>query len=382
MKLAFKIAIRFLKTAKWQTILIGLGIAIGVAVQIFIGLLIQGLQISLVDKTIGSSPHITIQSTNYLIEDYDEVLNTIQTNFEIKNIAATAESVAFLQSGSKNISTLVRGFDSSADKIYKVKDSLYQGVMPQETYQILIGKELQEELDITLNQTLELALPGGEKSTFTVVGFYDLKVATVNRSWIITNIATTQDYFSFGKKATAIEIQVYDVFKSDVIAKNIEEKLNNIELKIVDWQSQNESLLSGLSGQNISSIMIQVFVIISVVLGIASVLAVSVLQKSRQIGILKAMGIKDKESSLVFLFQGLILGILGAVIGIVLGVLLILAFTNFALNPDGTPLIPMTLNYGFIAMSAGIAVVASIFASLIPAIRSLKLDPIEVIRNG
>lgn len=382
MKLAFKIAVRFLKTAKWQTILIGLGIAIGVAVQIFIGLLIQGLQISLVDKTIGSSSHITIQSENYLIADYDDIINTIQTNFKIKNISASAESVAFLQDGDKRISTLVRGFDQNSDKIYKVKDSLYEGSMPEGTYQILIGKELQEELDIELNQTIDISLPGGQQSAFLVVGFFDLKVSAVNKSWVITNIATTQDFFSFGDKATSIEIQINDVFESNVVSADIATKLDNKDLTIVDWQSQNESLLSGLSGQNISSIMIQVFVIISVVLGIASVLAVSVLQKSKQIGILKAMGIKDAESSLVFLFQGLMLGIIGAVIGIVLGVLLILAFTNFALNPDGTPLIPMALNFGFIALSAGIAVVASIVASLIPAIRSLKLDPIEVIRNG
>ena len=128
--------------------------------------------------------------------------------------------------------------------------------------------------------------------------------------------------------------------------------------------------------------MIQVFVLIAVVLGIASVLAITVLQKSKQIGILKAMGIKDSTSSLIFLFQGLLLGVLGGILGVLLGLGLSFSFTRFALNPDGTPVVPLYIDYGFIALSALIALASSTFAALIPARRSSKLNPIEVIRNG
>jgi lipoprotein-releasing system permease protein len=128
--------------------------------------------------------------------------------------------------------------------------------------------------------------------------------------------------------------------------------------------------------------MIQVFVLVSVVLGIASVLAITVMQKSKQVGILKAMGITDRISSLVFLFQGLFLGLLGAVLGVLLGVGLCVMFVTFARNPDGTALIAISVDYGFIALSAGIAVLAAIVASLIPARKSSQLNPIEVIRNG
>jgi lipoprotein-releasing system permease protein len=128
--------------------------------------------------------------------------------------------------------------------------------------------------------------------------------------------------------------------------------------------------------------MIQVFVIISVVLGIASVLAISVVQKSRQIGILKAMGIKDSTSSLIFLLQGFMLGVFGGVLGILLGFGLLYSFTSFALNPDGTPVVPILINVNFIGFSALVAITASTLAALIPARRSSKLNPIEVIKNG
>jgi lipoprotein-releasing system permease protein len=128
--------------------------------------------------------------------------------------------------------------------------------------------------------------------------------------------------------------------------------------------------------------MIQVFVMISVILGIASVLAITVMQKSRQIGILKAMGIKNASSSLIFLFEGLILGIFGALAGIGLGLGLAYSFTVFAVRPDGTPVIALFIDPSFIALSGAIAVAACMLASLIPARRSSTLNPIDIIRNN
>ena len=176
-------------------------------------------------------------------------------------------------------------------------------------------------------------------------------------------------------------MQTTDLFNADVIASNLSSTLGN-DLKVTNWKDDNAELLSGLNGQSVSSIMIQVFVLISVVLGIASVLAITVLQKSKQIGILKAMGIKDKDASLIFLFEGLILGVIGAFIGVALGLLLGFMFSKFALNPDGTPVVKLFFDFKFIAFSAVIAVLSSTIAALIPARRSSKLNLLEVIKNG
>jgi len=137
-----------------------------------------------------------------------------------------------------------------------------------------------------------------------------------------------------------------------------------------------------LQAQGSSSLMIQVFVTISVVLGIASVLAITVIQKSRQIGILKAMGVKDRTASLIFLSQGFILGILGAIGGVALGLLLTYVFSTFALDPDGNPVVPLLIEADFIALSGLIAVVSASLASLVPARKSTKISIIEVIKNG
>jgi lipoprotein-releasing system permease protein len=216
-----------------------------------------------------------------------------------------------------------------------------------------------------------------------VSGLIDLKVAAINSSWVVGDIEVGREVFGFGEEeVTSIEMQVEEPFDSDIIASRLESDIDRDDLKLSEWKTLNEQLLSGLSGQSTSSLMIQIFVIISVVLGISSVLAITVMQKSRQIGILKAMGIKDRTASLIFLMQGFIFGVVGGAIGIAMGIGLLFIFSKFALNADGTPVVPIFIDPVFIAISGLIAVLASTVASVIPAIKSKNLSPIEVIRNG
>lgn len=385
MKLPFKIAVRFLKSSKGQTALIALGIAVGVSVQIFIGSLIQGLQKSLIDKTIGNSPQITISSNSdtKTIENYKEVVDKINTSKEdIIKLSVAADGPALIKENNKTYSVLVRGMNiEDSDKIYNIKNRIYEGTEPKAEYETLVGRELQKELNLKLGNEIQIIANTGQIKKLTVTGFYDLKVASLNKSWLITTLETSQKIFALDESITALEMQVKDVFKADITANELVSVVPN-NLKVDNWKAQNAELLSGLNGQSVSSIMIQVFVLVAVVLGIASVLAITVVQKSRQIGILKAMGIKDRTASLIFLFEGLLLGVMGAVLGVALGLFLSFSFTKFALTPDGKPVVDLYIDYGFIALSALIALASAAVAALIPARRSSKLNPIEVIRNG
>jgi lipoprotein-releasing system permease protein len=144
----------------------------------------------------------------------------------------------------------------------------------------------------------------------------------------------------------------------------------------VDWQAENEQLLSGLAAQSGSSAMIQAFVLIAVALGIASTLAISAVQKTRQIGILKAIGMGDAAAGRIFLWQAALLGIGGTLGGIALGYGLIWGFSfapvPFSIRPEPT----------FIAISAAIGISVALLSSVIPARSTSRLDPIEVIQNG
>ena len=379
MKLAYSIAKRFLGYNKGQTILIAVGIAIGVSVQIFIGLLISGLQDSLIDKTVGSTPHITItQEEELSFKDF----NIDGGSFTA--VANQAEGPAFALTDEDDASVLLRGLSADGDKLYKLSEKLIEGKMPTVKNDVIIGSGLAEKLNVKLNDEMSLRTIANQSVDVKVVGIVDLKVDSINNSWVLSTLPTAQSLFEIDDEITSIAIQVEDVFEADILAEGIKsfEVVDEQNLKVVNWKDQNEDLLSGLNGQSISSIMIQVFVLVSVVLGIASVLAITVLQKSKQIGILKAMGITDKTASWIFLFQGLLLGFWGAILGVLFGVALLLSFTTFARNPDGSALIPIAFDPVFIAFSGSIAILSALLASFIPAQRSKKLSPIEVIRNG
>ena len=383
MKTAIKIAWRFLTHAKGQSILIAIGIAVGVSVQVFIGSLISGLQAELVDTAIGRNTQITISSSERggVVEDYQALVQTIEeAQPETRHVSPVVDASGFLRSGDgSDFPILLRGFEvEKSDGIYRLSEALVSGSLPG-SGEVLIGKNLAQEAGVV--DTVTLATPRGSTREAKVSGVFDLGTAALNERWVIAGLELAQDIFSYTNVVSSIEMQVEDPFQADLIAEQLEEILPD-SLKVVNWKAQNEQLLSGLNGQSISSLMIKIFVLFSVVLAIASVLAISVLQKSKQLGILKAMGIKNRDASLVFLVEGFLLGVAGAVLGVALGLGLAFAFTKFALNPDGTPVIALFIDPNFIAVSACIAVLSATLASLIPARRSARLDPMEVIRNG
>lgn len=385
MRLSFDIALRFLKSGKGQTLLIALGISVGVAVQIFIGSLIQGLQISLVDTTIGSSSHITITADNEdkLIENWERTVYEAKISSpQIVYVSPALDGPASIDYETDTDSVVIRGFNlEEGDKIYKFKNNLYEGSFPKNSDEALIGKELAVKSNARIGDTITLITTRGNAYKLKVTGFFDLKVSSINDSWVVTDIKTAENILSV-EGITSVEMQVKDVFLADEISKQVAYTLSGDDLKVDNWKDLNESLLSGLNGQSVSSYMIQVFVLLSVLLGISSVLAISVVQRSKQIGILKAMGIQDKDASLIFVFQGLMLGVLGALLGIALGIGLLLMFTKFAIKPDGSPVVPIYISYSFIALSGMIAVLTASTASLIPARLTSRLNPIEVIKNG
>jgi len=353
-------------------------------VQVFIGSLISGLQKSLLDTTIGSSSQVTVRAKDRggRIADYEQLQIKIKNaEPQVTFISPAADASGFVKNGSDTFPILMRGFDfEQAEGIYKLKAALIEGELPGEG-SVMLGKDLMEEAGLKLGDKVDIVTPLGQTRAVTISGKYDLKVSSLNKSWVISGLSLVQSIFGYGSEITSLEMQVSDVFAADTVSQNITTLLPG-GLKAENWKDANASLLSGLNGQSISSLMIQVFVLISVVLGIASVLAISVLQKSRQLGILKAMGIKDKTASMIFLTQGFVLGTLGSILGVSLGLGLSVAFTKFALNPDGTPIIKLFISPRFIAVSSLIAVASATLASLVPARRSSKLDPIEVIKNG
>lgn len=380
----WKIAMRFLTDGKAQTFFILLGIAVGVAVQIFLNSIITGVQDNLVDNTIGTSSHITVLSDagdpRNRIDQYTKVLERLDIDSDIIKASPSVDGNAFLKRADKNTSLIVRGIDiERADSIYQIKNRIISGNYQINANQVLIGKELADEYDIGSGEVINLTMPDGSIQSFIVGGIFDLESANINGSWIFMDITRAQKLYNLSGYASKIEMQITKPFEADQKARQLESVFPN--LTVENWKQQNAQLLSALSSQSSSSYTIQAFVLLAIALGISSVLAVSVVQKSKQIGILKAMGVTGKSASKIFIIQGTLLGFAGAIAGVAMGALLLEAF-RIGTSGGGGLGFALTIKKENIIIVLAVATFAGMAASFIPARNSEKLNPMEVIRNG
>lgn len=395
------IARRFLTENRGQTLMIVLGISLGVAVMVFLTALIDGLQADLIEKTVGQSPHIVItdadfasadavagvggistlvvdisQKTSQPIVDWRNITKTLSKDRRIEAVVPVAEGSGLVMKGQVNRSVLVKGVElEQADLIYKISDSIIAGSPNLSGGAVLLGKDLAEDLNISAGDPIVVGLSGREPITVMVDGIFDVGVSAVNNRWLVMDRHRAGVLLGIGDRVNAIELQVDDVLDAENMAEQWRGRLPDVGMET--WQQSNASLLAGLRSQSTSSYTIQFFVLLAVTLGVASVLAISAVQKSRQIGILKAIGIRTKSVARVFMFQGLFLGILGTALGFGIGLGISEAFISLAEQEYALVLKPSTS-----AIITVATVTAAALSAYIPARKVSRINPMEIIRNG
>jgi len=210
-----------------------------------------------------------------------------------------------------------------------------------------------------------------------LTGLVDLGVRELNRRTLLVPLRTGQTLFDLPGGVTQIDVTLTDVWAAQGLSRQLAQQL---PYKVESWQDTNSQLVSALNAQSVSTTIIRVVVMLVVVLGIASVLVVSVVQKQREIGILRAMGATRGQVLRVFLLQGAMVGGLGSVAGVGLAVGLVALFTRFVRGADGAPLFAITLTPALALQIAVIATVAGVLAALAPARRASRMDPAQAIR--
>jgi lipoprotein-releasing system permease protein len=244
--------------------------------------------------------------------------------------------------------------------------------------QVAVGVTLASDLAVGVGDKLRIASTQGVEDVVTVSGVFELGSEAVDKSWVITSLRHAQSLFALPGGATRIELKVADVFAAEQVAGDIRARTG---LTADSWMTLNADLLSGLSAQSSSKTMIQFFVVISVTLGIASVLIVSVVQKSKEIGILRAVGTPARRVLAVFLIQGGVLGLAGSFFGLALGVSFAKIFEAATRNPDGSPRFLVQIDLALLVSATLLATGVGLVAAVIPARRAARLDPATAIRG-
>lgn len=393
------IALRFLLRGRGQTLLIVLGIAVGVAVQFFLSALISGLQISLIERTVGSAPHLQVlpaerrarpvaprsgdsprDSGRVLYDEWREihswqqVVRDLRRDPRVLRAAPVANGQGFIERGAAVVAVAVKGLTAPDGlDIYKIRARTVAGSADLASDSALLGRSIAERLSLEVGDKFILRNDRGGRVFLRVGAVFDLGAAAGN-DLVVAAIDRVRSFFAIGG-VSAVEAQVNDVFAAEAVARAFGRPRSRVRLE--SWQENNRELLAGLRSQSISSVTIQFFVIVSISLAIASVLGIAALQKQRQLGILKAMGTTDRSASRIFVLQGLMLGGIGALLGLGLGLLLGYGFVAGSGADFG-----LELSFRTLATPIVLALAAAVVASTVPARRARRLSPIEVIRNG
>jgi len=390
------IALRFLVKGRGQTLLIILGIAVGVAVQFFLSSLINGLQVDLIANTVGSAPHLLILPADrapadrgldglsdrgrFLIEENTEIhswqqyVKDLLADPRVKRAAPAANGQGFVVRGNTVSAVTVKGLtvEEGLD-IYRIREKIVAGTPNLGPDSVLLGSSLAQRLTLAVGDKFFLRNDRGVQMVLRVGAIFDLGAAAGNEL-LVADIDLVRNFFDI-KGVSLIEAQVQDVFSAEAVARDFGRQYKRVKLE--SWQEKNRDLLTALRSQSTSSITIQFFVILSISLAIASVLGIAAVQKQRQLGILKAMGTTDRSASRIFIIQGALLGAVGSLLGLGLGLLMGYGFVAGTQAPFS-----LEINAGTLFTPIVLALLAAVVASTIPARRAALLSPIEVIRNG
>lgn len=403
----FRVALRFLREGRMQTVLIIVGVAAGVAVIAYISALISGLQANTLAKTLGAQAHVTLRAPDDLVTPAAPALPDAAALAETQPRAQRLRSVANWQAlvplleglpAVAGVSPMVsgsglalRGEASQAialmgveldryDRVVGLRSKVVSGSARLGPGEAIIGRELAQDLGVRVGDRLTVqtgSVSGTVSDSVRVTALVDLGVKDLNRRTVIVPLRAAQSLLALPGGATQLDLTLKDVWVAQTLARELQ---SQFPYKIESWQESNAQLVSALNAQSISTSIIRGVVLAVVVLGIASVLVVSVVQKGREIGILRAMGATRGQVLRVFLVQGAVVGALGSVLGLLLAVALIWVFTHFVRGSDGLPLFSIALPLPMALQIALIASVCGVLAAVAPARRAAALDPAQAIR--
>ncbi|MBK6591691.1 MAG: ABC transporter permease [Burkholderiales bacterium] len=398
---AWMVALRYLREGRMQTVLILAGVTGGVAVIIFLTTLISQLQVSIIDKTLGSQAHIVIRppqavnlttlpadSTAAIVQPRAQRLRGIDQSASVAQWAAQTNGVLAVSSMVSGAGFAVRADASQSIALMGVDAQAYQRIVRMQKYlqlgtfdvagaNAVVGVELAKDLGITVGDKLRLVTVNGRNDLFSVSGIFDIGNRDLNRRWVFISTQVAQTLLDLPGGITQIDLRVAKLFEADGIARRLQAQTG---LTVDSWMQTNAQLLSALNSQSMSNNLIRFFVTVIVAVGIASVLVVSVVQKQKEIGILRAMGASPRSIMSVFLLQGGFYGLMGSALGSALALGLLTFFSKITRNADGTALVSADLDPAVAASACALALVVGLLAAALPARRAALLDPVQAIR--
>jgi lipoprotein-releasing system permease protein len=397
-------AVRFLREGRLQTLFIMGGIAIGVGVIVFMSAMLAGLEANFIKRVLTSQPQIQLLAPDQIarplrnaagefedatvqrpsqrvisIDQWPKIRNQMLTMPEVTAVSPTILGSALAVRGDASRAINLSGVEpDSYFKIVRVPDYIVAGEARLTSEDVVVGTELAKNLGATVGDKLNIQAASGANRVLTITGLVDLGSKGVNQRTAFVALRTAQSLLGMIGGVTTIDMTVADIYAAEDIAQRIG-AANAVEAD--SWIKTNAQFFTAVQAQETSNSLIRIFVALSVAFGIAAVLIVSVIQRSKDIGILRAMGTSRGQILRVFLLQGGLLGFAGSVFGAVMGASALIYWHAVARQVDGTELFPLILERKLFIATALLATLTGLLAATAPAVRAAKLDPVVAIRG-
>jgi lipoprotein-releasing system permease protein len=404
-----QLALRHLRSGGRQTLLTISAVAAGVIIVVFVTALIFGLQRRWTEILTDALPHVTIrvvdpkpvplaavpglpsgavssrieqrapQEKN--IENWAEVLDVVRAIPNVRVVAPVVRGQAFASKGGNPYGVTVVGADPDVqDQVTPVTKNLiagrYRGLDSEE---IVIDYELARDLNVSTGDRIRLTSSTGATEAFTIAGIYS---QGQGRGSAYITLRTAQSLYGLGTAVNSVLVKVVDIFRANEVAARIQALL---PYEARSWIQEFPQFLSTLQMQTASAYLISAFSLVASAFAIASILIVSVLQKSKQIGILKSMGARRRQVLRAFVLEGLGIALVGSVAGATVGmsIVYLLSLIEQPVTRVGQPpeqLFPVAILPWYIVLAMLAATAATVLAALLPARRAARLNPVDVIR--
>jgi lipoprotein-releasing system permease protein len=398
------VAMRFLREGRMQSLLIVAGTTVGVAVIIFITALVNSLQASLAERTLSTQAHIVVRPPEDVpsrvvdpatgaviarvepraqrlrsIDQWERVLPELERMPQVTAVSPMATGPGFALRGNANKSIALVGIDPERfQRIVKIEERIVAGRWRIGPGEAVIGIELAGDLGANVGDRIRIRTADNVDDVLLVTGIFDIGVKELNLRWVMVPLKTAQSLLNLPGGLTNIDVTVDDIFAAERIAQRI---AAGTGLLAESWMAINGQLLAAFNNQTMTTRIIRGFLVLIVALGIASVLVVSVVQKQKEIGILRAMGTSPARVMGVFLIQGAVVGAVGAVAGCLLSTLMVRAASLVLKQDDGSSLITGEIEAATYVFAGLVALATGVLAAIAPARRAARLDPVQAIRG-
>ncbi len=379
----------------------------GVAVIVFMSALLGGVQANIFDRLISTQAHIVISAPDDAVrvlrtasspdfailqrplqrvrsvDQWQGIAKNLRQRSSVIAVSPIASGSAFAMRGDASMGVSMIGIDAvEYVKIVALPEKMIGGTADLAPGDILIGKQLATELGVRLDEKLRLRVSGGggidTEETFTISGIFDFGDKGTNLSSVYVPLRAAQSLLAIPGGVTSLNVNLEDAYQAETVAAELRDASG---LNAESWIMAFNDLFTALRSQNISFYSIEFFVAVAVSLGIASVLVVSVVQRKREIGILRAMGASRGQVLRIFLVQGALIGLIGSIIGSGVAVGFVWLWRLLARNADGTPFFAIPLSPMLFLITGISATILGIATAFLPALGAARLNPVDAIRG-